>query len=138
MTLLNYMDDGACCQAKAVLAFLSARPGVDSSWDGNKYEAGPTVARWENGREQGYVVCLRSKDYSRQLNIAFFEHRNSDNICAVKWEQQTINSPNVDTAQFGDIYKNKYDISKEIGYGRVAEMADWIYGELESFWIATN
>ncbi len=78
---------------------------------------------------------MRSKDYKRQINIAFFEHRNSDSICAIKWEQSTINSPTIDTMQTDEIYKDKWDISKTVDYGEVSEMANWIEKELIKFWI---
>ena len=86
--LSHYMQDGACYQARAVLMFLQAECGeIEESYDREKeyYKAIVSVARWENCREQGYVVSLRSEDRSKQLNIAFFEHRNSDAICAIKW-----------------------------------------------------
>lgn len=134
--LKNYNNDGANYQAKAVLAFLQIFRIVES-WDVDKrdYLAEPKVSRWENGREQGYVVMLTSADLSKQLNIAFFEHRNSDSICAVKWEQTTINAPTIDTAEFGDVYKDKYDVSHSVDYAKVKEMADWIKEELTKFWV---
>lgn len=121
--LSRYFTDGANHQARAVLSYLSAEDFGATN---------PTVARWENCREQGYVISLRSTD--RQLNIAFFEHRNTDNICAVKWEQVTDEPPTIKTAEFGDIYKNKYDLSCEFPWGEVTKMALWIYGELMDFW----
>lgn len=138
--LSNYQEDGANYQAKAVLAFLQRIADIEESWnkEEKRYEAEPKISRWENCREQGYVVSLRSKDYKRQLNIIFFEHRNSDSICAVKWEQVTINAPTIDTAEFGDVYKDKYDTSHSVGYGKVSEMADWIAKELKEFWILTT
>ena len=133
--LKHYNEDGANYQAKAVLAFLQARCDIEESWNKeyHKYDAEPEVARWENCREQGYVVSMRAKN-NEQINIAFFEHRNSDSICAVKWEQSTINAPTIDTAKFGKIYKTKFDVSHSVGYGKVVEMADWIKKELDSFW----
>jgi hypothetical protein len=133
--LRHYHNDGANQQARAVLCFIE--PEMDCSWDDAQKRclADITIARWENCREQGYVLSLRSKGGNRQLNIAFFEHRNSDNICAVEWEQTTINAPTIDTAQFGEIYKNKYDVSHSTGYGKVREMAEWINKRLEVFWM---
>lgn len=136
----NYNDDGANYQAQAVLAMLKGFGNIEQSWDDNskRYSAEVKVSRWENCREQGYVVCLTGKGYNRQLNIAFFEHRNSDSICAVKWEQTTINAPTIDTAQFGDVYKDKYDVSKSVGYGKIMEMTEWITKELTKFWLETE
>lgn len=140
--LKHYLQDGANGQARAVLMYLQyvMGSGIEESWsDEHKcYMARPEVARWENCREQGYVVSLRSKDYRRQLNIAFFEHRNSDNIGALKWEQHSLNSVNIDTAEFGDVYKSKWDISKSVDYGEIAAMAEWIKEELANFWKETS
>lgn len=132
MTELNkYMYDGANYQAQCVLAYLRNN-NIEESWNGHEYAAKIKVGRWENCREQGYVLSLRMS--GEQLNIAFFEHRNSDEICAVRWEQITINSPTIDTAKFGDVYKDKYDVSKSVNWECFREMADWIHRELTAFW----
>lgn len=143
MTILKHFnDDGANAQAQATLAYLKYHlgDGIESSWNSERkeYEANPKISRWENCREQGYVVILKSQDFAKQLNIAFFEHRNSDNICAVKWEQVTINSPTIDTAKFGNIYKDKYDVSKSLAYNEAFEMAKWIFEQLTDFWDSTS
>jgi len=139
MNIVNYLEDGAGAKARVVLMLLQSNigDGFDISYNKEQHrcEAVINIARWENCREQGYVVSLRTKDYSKQLNIAWFEHRNSDDICAIEWEQCTINSPTIDTAKFGDIYKSKYDVSKSVKYNEYIEMADWIFNELENFWI---
>lgn len=134
--LNQYNRDGANYQARAVLALLQRHEGLDSSYNRTtgSYDMETWVARWENCREQGYVVCLTDESRKKQLNIAFFEHRNSDSICAIKWEQSpTTNAPTIDNAIFGDIYKDKGDVSKRVSYGQVMEMADWIWLELEKF-----
>ena len=137
MTDLNcYLQDGASSQARAVLMMLQDMT-IESSWneEGNYYRGKPSVGRWENCREQGYCVMLVA-DNREQLNIAFFEHRNSDSICAVKWVQNTINTPHIDNAEFKDIYKDKFDISFSVDYGEIVKMADWIEKELINFWDA--
>ena len=132
-TLSHYNDDGANFQAKGVLAFLQSA-SIESSWNKeyHRYDAEIKVSRWENCREQGYVVFLVCNH--KQLNIAFFEHRNLDSIHAVKWEQITLNSPTINTANFGDIYKDKYDTSFSVPYGEVVIMANWIEEQLTEFW----
>jgi hypothetical protein len=127
MKLNDYMDDGANYQAQAVLAFI------------RDHESQTKVARWENGREQGYVLTLVAPDYKEQLNIAFFEHRNSDSICAIKWKQApSINTPTISTAQFNGAYKDKYDTSFDVGYGEIRKMGDWIRKELDDYIEETN
>jgi len=54
------------------------------------------------------------------------------------WEQDTINSPTIETAKFKDVYKDKHNVSHEEGYGNVKEMANWIWGQLEDFWHRTS
>lgn len=132
--LSHYLNDGANEQAQATLCFLRDFK-IEKSWnkERSRYDAQIYVSRWENCREQGYVLILRNKDF-KQLNIAFFEHRNSDQICAIKWQQNTTNEPTISNAEFGEIYKDKYDVSHVVEYGKVVEMADWIKKELENFW----
>lgn len=141
-SLENYLQDGADYQARATLMFLQRYSNIESSWNKEYrcYDAEIKVARWENCREQGYIVSLLSKKFGggQQLNIAFFEHRNSDDICAVKWEQTSINTITIDTAVFGDVYKDKYDTSHSVGYGKAYEMAEWIAEQLTKFWNKHN
>lgn len=136
-TVSEYLNDGAHAQAKAVLAYLGRGDGMEISWDkeSGRYLADFGVARWYNGREQGYIVTLKSKNHKKQLNIAFFEHRNSDVIVAIRWEQYTVNFPTIETAKFGDVYKNKYDVSKEVENGQVLKMANWIEEQFQTFWL---
>jgi hypothetical protein len=133
--LNNYMNDGACSSARAVLALISDFNIEDSyNNDRRNYDADINVSRWQNCREQGYVLTLRSKDYSKQLNIAFFEHRNSDSICTVEWEQVTTNAPTIDTAEFGEKYKTKWDTDFVCKYDEHYEMAQHIKESLTKFW----
>lgn len=138
MELKHYLKDGACFQARAVLMFLQ-NFDIEESWDEDRkeYKADIEVARWENCREQGYILTLLSpKHEGKQLNIIFFEHRNSDSICAVRWEQEvTMNTPTIKDAKFGDVYKDKYDVSNIVSYGLVLEMSDWIREQLTEYWI---
>jgi hypothetical protein len=127
MLLKDYLQDGADHQARAVLMALQGIGDIESSWDNEfkRYTAELNVARWENGREQGYVISLlrykKAPPSSDQLNIAFFEHRNSDSIHAVKWLQHTFNSPTIDT-------------SFQVGPGEYEKMANWIFEQFEEFW----
>lgn len=134
-------SDGANPQARAVLAYLSGHDGIEGSWNDARggYEAEPTVARWHNCREQGYVVSMRSQNYGAQINIAFFEHRNSDRICAIEWEQTTINPPTIDNIETGGtVYKDKWDTSHEVSVGEAMQMAEWIFKRLAAFWNANK
>jgi len=131
--LQDYMQDGASAQARAVLAYLQENEGIEDSWDAEmkRHLAEITVNRWENGRERGYVVSMQSYFCCglKQLNIAFFECRNSDSIHAVKWIQNSMNS----------IYsweRMKWDENDKwpthsVSYGKADVMARWIWKQLE-------
>lgn len=139
--LFQRPSSGADPQAEAVKAYLRMWDGIQESWsdEWKCYTAEPKISRWENCREQGYVIHMRVFGIkSRQINIAFFEHRNSDNIVAIRWEQRTINAPTIDTAEFGDVYKTKHDVSHSVSVGEAMKMADWIFVQLTDFWKAAS
>lgn len=143
MSRLLFMNpDGACAAAQAVLAYLQ-HMHIEESWSMERscYLAQPKVARWENCREQGYVISMTDGEFYRkaQLNIAFYEHRNSDDICAIVWEQATINSPTISTIDTqGTVFKDKWDISKVVAYDQPQAMADWILKQMRDFWVKHN
>lgn len=130
----NYAAPSA--QARAVRAYLDGYDGVEPSYNknGSGYEP-VNLAEWHNGRERGYVVMFRNAK-GDQLNIAFFEHRNSDQICALAWVQQTLNPPTIQTAKFGNLYRDKYDVSHSVDFGQASQMAAWIYEQLCNHWEA--
>ena len=132
--LFNRLD-AAAASAQACRAYLGQHDGIEKSWHNDEYQARPEIARWYNCREQGYVISMRGPNYKGQINIAFFEHRNSDALCAVLWEEITVNPPTIDTAKFGSVYKDKGDVSHSVSYNQPYEMATWIYEQLETFWV---
>ncbi len=129
--------DGAHASPAACLAYLRETSGLEPSWNSERhcYDARPSVARWYNCREQGYVISMRDAKLAKQINIAFFEHRNSDELHAIRWHESTINPPTIDTAKFGNVYKTKYDTSHSVPHDNAAAMAEWIVDELTSFWL---
>lgn len=137
--LLTYGKDGACESARAVLPYLQAEMS-ELDWHlreecGHQFPVMPKVARWENCREQGYVVTCKNQDYSgKDLNIAFFEHRNSDEICAVMWRQKFLNSPTIQNADFGDVYRDKHDVSHSVSYDKPFDMARWVAAQMRRFY----
>lgn len=138
----SYFEDGACIAAQAVMILAKGMSNIESSWDPEwkEYQAKIRLSRWENCREQGYVFFLKSKDFKRQLNIAFFEHRNSDSICAVKWEEVTDNaSPNLNNLlNQKEVYKDKWDVSHSVKYNEHYQMAEWIVKQFNDFWEETS
>lgn len=129
--------DGADGQSQAVLAYLRYIGDIDESWDATlqRYTAKTIVYRWYNGREQGYVATMQNK-LRRQINIVWFEHRNSDNIHAVKW----LSDPSTKPPRLADIpegvYVDKFDTSWHVPPGDAYGMAKRIHAELVSHWRA--
>lgn len=130
MNLKAYMRDGADLQARCVLAFLQTL-SIKSSWNSTerRYEAEPGVARWENCREQGYVVWLRNKR-NEQLNIAFSESKNSDALKALIWLQFTLNSPTIEAADC------THCTNHSVNCYEFEEMSRWIFDQFEAHWKA--
>lgn len=134
----SYFNDGANGQAQATLAFLGyMAEGIEASWESEHkdYRADVSVNRFHNCREQGYVISVRSRDYSRQLNILFFEHRNSDQIIIVEFELCTINPVTInDVPESHPWHGSKHGYDKSFGYGQAYQAAEYILERLEKFW----
>lgn len=140
MDVLTYLNDGSHPQARGVLCALQCAigDGIESSWNEqqSQYDAEIQVDRWHNCREQGHIAALRffADGGLHQLNIAWFEHRNSDAVHAVKWEQVSTNPITIDSAKFGEVYATKYETSYSVGYGNWVAMGDWIKEQFTAYW----
>ena len=121
----RYMNDGANWQAQAVLAAVRyfSDMTLDASYDKEKKKnrAKIVVGRYENCREQGYVLTLLV-DWQAIYNIAFYEHRNSDRICVKGFEGSFFNTPRAEDLKM----KDKWDYDKSFEFGQIMECAEWI------------
>lgn len=133
MDIKTYLDDGANWQAQAVLAYVRAYSSwaLDGTWDDEvkKYMATLDAGRFENCREQGYIFSVRYK--TNQMNYAVYEHRNSDQICVVRFVGNTINTPT--SEMVFENMKDKYDVTIEFGYGGIVECGEWLVGNMNYF-----
>lgn len=127
-------------QAWAVMHMLDREPDFADYENGN-YNVYIKTLPWYNGREAGFVVSMKENGYTGKcVHIAVFEHRNSDEICALRWETDNFyfNHPledkNIFDIAYGGKNKTKYDLSKTVGYGKCGEMAEWVYEQLASFY----
>ena len=137
MTALEkYLDDGANWQAQGVLAYLryhlDAKSIVSKLTDTKDWKRPDfpyvEVGRFENFREQGYVLMVTFK--GKRRNYAFFEHRNSDELVVFISDKLTLNTPSIDDI-YGDRGKYNYDMSFE--RGQIVECADDIMMDVEKF-----
>lgn len=122
MKVKEYLQDGANWQAQCVLAYLRSR--VIGSAD-NPLE----VTRYDNCREQGYIFYMRVKD--KQLNVAVYEHRNSDNICVVMCEKVTLNAPL--SEDIWSAMKDKYDTFANFDCGEILDCGNTILELFQEF-----
>jgi hypothetical protein len=131
---------GIGAAALAVQAYIEAQDGVEASWNSerHRYDAEPRVAPWYNGRERGIVIYLNNRNHTDQINIAVYEHRNSDNICALMWRQYTgINPPNLAILP-EDVFKDKWDVTESWSYYKAVDAAQWVVEQLNDFWRETE
>lgn len=126
---------GIGAQAMAVMSYLNSKDGIEPSWEGGRYLAEVKCAPWYNGRERGIVFYMRNHNHAHQINIAVFEHRNSDSICTILWEGYSgINPPTLTDIPEG-VYQDKWDTTSSFEPGRADLAAEWIYEQLTAFWL---
>ena len=139
----NYLHDGANWQAQAVLAYVRSQQefAMEQRY-ANDYTklalwgSGLKVGRFENCREQGYVLSVQlwaeeTKDGEfKQRNWAFFEHRNTDKIAVFKSDCHTINTPTIEEI-YGD--RGKYDYDKIFHYGEILECGKYLVDDIRDF-----
>lgn len=125
MNIENFLFDGANVQAQIVAILLRDRYEhiLDVSWDKKGFYRGMiSIGRFENCREQGYVVSLRFDGHQR--NYAFYEHRNTDCICVIVKDFVTINTPT--KAEMICDMEDKWDVTKTFEYGKWQECVEFI------------
>lgn len=130
----KYMNDGANWQAQSVLAYLRVAKNMclDKTWNKefHKYDASVEVGRYENCREQGYIFSVQYKH--KQRNYCVYEHRNSDELCVVVFDNETINTPTLEMVcnAMGD---SKWNYTKAFLCGQIMECGDYILDDMKEF-----
>jgi hypothetical protein len=139
----RYMDDGANWQAQAVLAYVRTfafsvkdikKPDDISPAQETEIERLLSfihieVGRYENCREQGYTFKVYC--FSKGLNVAVFEHRNSDTLCLNVFDGIFINTPT-----WEDVWKgkeSKWDYDYSFPYGSIVECGEKVISLLKEF-----
>ena len=130
ITLEYYMQDGACSQAKAVLAYLQERyesildPVYISGQEFDHFDGAKIfVTRHEHDREHGYVFSIFYK--GKQVNYGVFEHCVCDDLCVERTEGFNTNI-------WKDGWK-KWDYTKTFPYFNIKECGDWIVKDMQKF-----
>lgn len=86
-----------------------------------------------NLRERGFVLRAHSPK-GEYLHLAFFEHRNSDDLCALKWvgDQSPTGGYTADDVPTS-VYPDKWSVTKQWPCREFAPAAEWVYETIESF-----
>lgn len=132
-SLEHYLFDGACAQAHAVLAYLrdNMDDALDGTWNNSlmNWDARLDVGRYENCREQGYIFSVRH--LGCQLNFAVYQHRNTDELCVIKFEYHSINTP--DAIAVWENMKDKNDIDAKFDYFDIKNCGRYIVESIKDF-----
>lgn len=89
-----------------------------------------------NCREQGFVLSLEAWDGAipEQIHYAFYDHRNSDSLCVVKWTGTINITGGVTPADFPEgVFEKKNDYIKSWNYMNIAGVLDWFKEEVKGF-----
>ena len=127
-------------QAMAVLHMLDRSPDF-ADYENGFYDVHITTKPWYNGRESGFVISMKDHGFDGKcIHIAVFEHRNSDNICALRWINDSyyfnhpLEDPNIFEVAYGGKNKTKYDVAFSVQCGECGKMSDWVYEQLTDFY----
>lgn len=124
MVLKNYLNDDANWQAQCVLAYLREHL--------NDFEHELEVTRYDNCREQGYIFYMRIFDNGmHQMNVAVYEHRNTDALCIVSNEKSTLNAPL--SQDIWEAMKDKWDTTADFDCGNIINCGDTIIDIFQEF-----
>ena len=125
------VDIGINHQAMAVAVYASPEfLQPESAWDedNKRYDCSIRIRPWYNGRETGFVFQYSASwvGTGPWLNIAVFEHRNYDGVCAWMWVSQFHNDQPTIADIPDSVAPDKYTHQYAVGCGQVGDMADWV------------
>lgn len=93
------------------------------------------TAPWYNGRERGVLFTVESYAKRKSRHVAVFEHRNSDDLHALVWEEDlSLNPPTIDSSA-EKAYKgqDKYYHDHMVQHGEAEKMAKWVKDQMLNF-----
>lgn len=94
-----------------------------------KYTHDLSIHEWFNGRERGYALSIDSFSLNLHLHIAFYQHRNCDEVHVLVWEQKAFNPIcTIDNADLSEtpFWANKLTTYQWFECDRFQDAADFI------------
>jgi hypothetical protein len=99
-------------QAYALMHFLSTQEPHTARYQDGKYQIDIRCKPYINGRERGFVLEIRQGIGRDPVCLAFFEHRNSDALCCIKWVTDwPVECYRADNIPH-DVYPDKWSVTK--------------------------
>lgn len=122
-------------QAEAVKIYLlEAYDGIEASWNGDRYlsDGNSQIREWIDGKLRGYVfsMTIHTPDEVHGINIAFYEHGVTDQICARVFSGTYLGRA-INPDEIGE---DQHIESHYEPYGHAGQMAQWIHSKLEDWW----
>ncbi len=103
-------------QAYALMHFLSTQEPHTARFNDGKYQIEIRCKPYMNGRERGFVLEIRQGIGCDPVCLAFFEHRNSDLLCCIKWVPSwPVECYRADDIPH-DVYPDKWSVTKSWDY----------------------
>lgn len=92
-----------------------------------------TTGPYSNCRERGFVVSVSKQIGSDQRrHWVFYEHRNSDELCCLRWDGPGHVSRGY-RADDVEGFTDKWTITKSWPYMSIVDAANWLHDEIREF-----
>ena len=107
-------------QAYALMHYLSTMEPYTADYQDGRYQIEIRCKPYMNGRERGFVLEMRKGIGCDPVCLAFYEHRNSDALCCLRW-----------TPTFPRECYSASDIPEEVYPNKYTTTRDWRYRDLQ-------
>lgn len=103
-------------QAYALMHFLSTQEPHTARCQDGEYQIEIRCKPYMNARERGFVLEISQGIWCDPVCLAFFEHRNTDALCCIKWTptfpRWSYSAEDIPES----VYPDKYSVTKSWDY----------------------
>ena len=103
-------------QAYALMHFLSTQEPHTARYQDGKYQINIRCVPYMNCRERGFVLEIRQTYGDEPVCLAFFEHRNSDALCCIRWQSAQYQHCYTASDIPDSVYPDKWSVTKSWDY----------------------
>lgn len=113
-------------QAYALMHFLSTVEPHTARYHDGEYQIDIRCVPYMNCRERGFVLEMRRNLAEPITCLAFFEHRNSDALCCIRWQPKWSKDCYEASDIPESIYPDKYAVTCSWNYMDLNSAADYV------------